>query len=150
MMTTSTTPTPDPRSLTRLSQQALDELFRRSPTGPIPSGDAQGTAIFMPGSFVATLTRLLVRWLVWKGKVFDPAGHELRNKLTPFAMRAIRAKVYVGESWLDGRKAIVIDYSKTSFLAQKIRDEIREVAPGVYLGKVWWGKRRVLDFALRV
>jgi len=29
-----------------------------------------------------------------------------------------------------------------------IRDEIREVEPGVYLGKVWWGKTRVLDFAL--
>ena len=26
--------------------------------------------------------------------------------------------------------------------------EIREVAPGLYLGKVWWGRRRVLDVAL--
>jgi hypothetical protein len=42
----------------------------------------------------------------------------------------------------------VIDYSKTSFFFKKVRDEIREIEPGVYLGKVWWGERRVLDFAL--
>jgi hypothetical protein len=29
-----------------------------------------------------------------------------------------------------------------------VRDEIREVETGIYLGKVWWGKTRVLDFAL--
>ena len=60
----------------------------------------------------------------------------------------IVAEVYRGESWMDGNETIVIDYSKTSFLAQKIRDEIREIEPGVYLGKVWWGKTRILDFAL--
>jgi hypothetical protein len=58
------------------------------------------------------------------------------------------AKVYKDESWMDGRETIVIDYSKTSFVANKIRDEIREVEPGIYLGKVWWGKTRILDFAL--
>ena len=58
------------------------------------------------------------------------------------------AKVYFDASWMDGKETIVIDYSKTSFFAKKIRDEIREVEPGVYLGKVWWGKTRILDFAL--
>ena len=52
------------------------------------------------------------------------------------------------QSWLDGKDTIVIDYSSTSILAKVIRDEIREVEPGVYLGKVWWGKMRILDFAL--
>ncbi len=139
----------DARALTRMSQEELDQLFRQSSTGPIPSGDMRGTAIFMPGSAIATLTQHLVRWLVWRGKVFDPAARELRNKISPLAIRAIRARVYVDDSWLDGRKAIVLDYSTTSFVAQRIRDEIREVAPGLYLGKVWWGKRRVLDFALQ-
>ena len=52
--------------------------------------------------------------------------------------------------WLGMSRAetIVIDYSSTSLLARKVRDEIREVEPGVYLGLVWWGKRRLLDFAL--
>ena len=61
---------------------------------------------------------------------------------------SIVAKVYRDASWMDGKETIVIDYSRTSFFAKKIRDEIREVEPGVYLGKVWWGKTRILDFAL--
>jgi hypothetical protein len=49
---------------------------------------------------------------------------------------------------MDGKETIIIDYSTTSFVAKKVRDEIREVEPGVYLGKVWWGKTRLIDFAL--
>ena len=95
----------------------------------------------------------LVRLLVWQGKVFDlfgPKGESgvLVNKMGPFGMKCIVAKVYREESWLDGKKTILIDYSKTSLVAKVIRDEIREVEPGVYLGKVWWGKKRILDFAL--
>ena len=93
------------------------------------------------------------RILAWQGKVFDLFSSDrqsgiLVNKITPFGMKFIVAKVYRDKSWLDGRDTIVIDYSKTSFVARVIRDEIREIEPGVYLGKVWWGKKRVLDFAL--
>ncbi len=151
MATTAITATnTDPRAFVHMSQRELDEIFTAAPPGPIPVGDTQGTAIFMPGTFVASLVRLLVRLLFWKGKVFNPATEDLRNKLSPFSILGIRAMVYMGESWLDGRNVIVIDYSTTSFVAQKIRDEIREVSPGVYLGKVWWGKKRVADFALKV
>jgi len=34
------------------------------------------------------------------------------------------------------------------FISHWIRDEIREVAPNLYLGKVYWGKRRLIDFAI--
>jgi len=43
----------------------------------------------------------------------------------------------------------VLDYSDTSILAQWIRDEIREIEPGLYLGKVYWNKSRLIDFALK-
>jgi hypothetical protein len=33
-------------------------------------------------------------------------------------------------------------------VAHWIRDEIREVAPRVYLGKVYLGKKRLIDFSL--
>jgi hypothetical protein len=56
--------------------------------------------------------------------------------------------VYRGESWAGAGEAIILDYSQTSFVAQKIRDEIREVAPGIYLGNAYWGKTRVLNFIL--
>ena len=46
------------------------------------------------------------------------------------------------------KECIVLDYSETSLLAHWIRDEIREVAPRTYLGKVYLGKKRLIDFAL--
>ena len=61
---------------------------------------------------------------------------------------AIIAKVYKGPSWMDKNECIVLDYSETSLLAHWIRDEIREVAPRTYLGKVYLGKKRLIDFAL--
>ena len=66
----------------------------------------------------------------------------------PSASNAIIAKVYKSDSWLDGKECIVLDYSDTSLLAQWIRDEIREIQPGMYLGKVYWGKQRLIDFVL--
>jgi hypothetical protein len=140
---------PGSRSLLQMTRAELDDLYRSSTPGPTPTGDTQGTAIAFPGTFVAQIFATLVSWLVWQGKVFDPSRGELRNKVSPVGFLSIRAKVYSDDSWMDGRPTIVIDYSKTSFVAQKIRDEIREVAPGVYLGKVWWGKHRILDFTLR-
>lgn len=135
-----------------LSREALDEIYRNAGPGEIPSGDTQGTAIWA-GSPLAKPLAWLARLLIWKGKIFDlfcsggQAG-VLVNKITPFGLSFIVAKVYRDISWLDGKDTIVIDYSSTSFFAKKIRDEIREVEPGVYLGKVWWGKQRILDFAL--
>ena len=134
------------------SREELDEIYRNANPGNIPTGDTQGTAI-LAGSIFSKLVAAFARLFAWQGKVFDlfwPGGQAgvLVNKITPFGLTFIIAKVYRDKSWLDGKDTIVIDYSKTSFVAKVIRDEIREIEPGVYLGKVWWGKTRVLDFAL--
>jgi hypothetical protein len=34
-------------------------------------------------------------------------------------------------------------------VAQWIRDEIRLIGPGLYLGKVYWSKERLIDFCLK-
>lgn len=134
------------------SREELDDIYRNAAPGNIPRGDTQGTAI-LAGSVFAKLVAFLAGVFAWQGKVFDlfcPGGEAglLVNKVTPFSLTFIVAKVYRDSSWLDGKETIVIDYARTSFVAKKIRDEIREIEPGVYLGKVWWGKKRVLDFAL--
>lgn len=134
------------------SREELDEIYRNAEPGNIPNGDTHGTAI-LAGSIFSKIVAAFARLLAWQGKVFDlfcPGGQAgvLVNKITPFSLSFIVAKVYRDKSWLDGKDTIVIDYSKTSFVAKVIRDEIREIEPGVYLGKVWWGKTRVLDFAL--
>lgn len=134
------------------SREELDEIYRNAEAGTVPSGDTNGTAIVTGSLFSKTLAAL-ARLFAWQGKIFDlfPPDRQngiLVNKITPFGLTFVVAKVYRDASWMDGKETIVIDYSKTSFFAKAIRDEIREVEPGVYLGKVWWGKTRVLDFAL--
>jgi len=136
-----------------MSRAELDEIYGNCEApGELPEGEMRGTAIVAGSLFSKTLARL-ARLFGWQGKVFDiftedRQGGVLINKITAFSLTFIVAKVYRDASWLDGKPTIVIDYSRTSFFFKKVRDEIRQIEPNVYLGKVWWGKRRVLDFAL--
>jgi hypothetical protein len=139
----------DVDGLLTMSQDQLDALFTTSPAGEIPDGEAEGTAIVAPGTTYSPTIARFISNFAWQGKVFDTEKGVLRNKILPLGLNAIIAKVYKGESWLDGKECIVLDYSDTSLLAQWIRDEIREISPGVYLGKVYWGKQRLIDFALQ-
>lgn len=130
------------------SQQDLDALFSAHEAGPIPNGQAKGTAIIAPGTLYSPEIAEVVNHFAWQGKVFDAEHGFLRNLILPFGLKAIVAKVYKGPSWLDGNECIVLDYSETSIVASHIRDEIRMIEPGVYLGKVYWDKKRLIDFAL--
>src|ERR1700757_897353 len=132
----------------KMSQAQLDNLFTQSPVGDIPSGEAKGTAIVAPGTTYTEDIANFIRDFAWQGKVFDPSNGVLRNKILPFGLNAIIAKVYKGSSWMDNKDCIVLDYSQTSLLAHEVRDEIREVAPHIYLGKVYLDKKRLIDFAL--
>lgn len=134
--------------LLRRPKDGLDELFRRSPAGPLPDGEATGTAIVFPGTLCARLVAWWVRWFGWQGKSFDAASGALVNRVGPFSCRAIRARFHHGPSWVDQKEAVILDYSTTSVVARKVRDEIREVAPGLYLGKVWWGRTPLIHFAV--
>ena len=136
------------QQLLKMSQAELDALFAASPAGPIPVGEAEGTAIIAPGTTYSPSLASFISNFAWQGKVFDWEKGVLRNRILPFGLNAIIAKVYKGDSWLDGKECIVLDYSDTSLLAQWIRDEIREIQPGMYLGKVYWGKQRLIDFVL--
>ncbi|MEO6044426.1 MAG: hypothetical protein ABIQ47_10955 [Tepidiformaceae bacterium] len=132
-----------------MSQQELDDMFRASEVGPIPSGDAVGTAIVKPGTALADIAAPVVSGLAWQGKVFDPTSGTLRNKITPLGVKEIVAKVYIAPSWFDGRDCVVLDYSDTSFVAHSVRDEIREVSPGLYLGIVFISRKKTINFALQ-
>lgn len=138
----------DVPQLLEMSPDELATLFRSSPAGEIPVGKMHGTVLVAPGTEIAGPAKTLARILVWQGKVFDAEKGDLRNLILPFGIKAIRAKVYKDASWFDQQETIVLDYSKTSFVAKKIRDEIREVSPGVYLGLVFWGRSMILHFAL--
>jgi hypothetical protein len=149
----------DPEKFLKLSAEQLDDIFRNAPAGAIPIGQGDGTAIIAPGTALSDTIAKFVHTFTWKGKFFepdaiDPQRATLKNRLLLLGTKAIVAQVYRGQSWLDGKECIVLDYSKTSIVAQWIRDEIREVSPGLYLGVVYWGKEkpvalRLIHFALK-
>lgn len=138
----------DVNQLLAMSQAQLDELFKASPAGDIPNGPAKGTAIIAPGTTYSDEVAGFVKKFGWQGKVFDASKGLLKNRILLAGIEAIVAKVYKAPSWLDGKECIVLDYSDTSLVARLVRDEIRQVQPGLYLGKVYWGKDRLIDFSL--
>ncbi len=123
---------------------------------------------------------------LWKGKVFYRDQRVLRNRIEDLAplkpvikgdlsmipkmmvggreaWLLFPAKLYCGQSLLDGRReSIIIDYAFSDeiegyrevpdFLASrhgfKVRDEIRMVRPGFYLGRAYMDRFFVLTFTL--
>jgi hypothetical protein len=138
----------DLHALLRLSGRELDDLFRRSPAGACPDGSAEGLFLLAPGTPGGPLLARLLG-LGWRGKEFDARASTMVNRILPVGIRAVRARVRQERSRFDGRMCHVLDYSRTSLVAGGVRDEIREVAPGVYLGLVYWRGLRVGRFALR-
>ena len=160
MSTASTnTPITNPEEFLKLSSGQLDDIFRNSPPGNIPNGEGEGTAIIAPDTVISDPIAKFVQIFTWKGKFFvpdpvDPQRATLKNRILPVEVRAIAAEVYRAPSWFDDKECIVLDYSQTSIVAQWIRDEIREVSPGLYLGLVYWGKqkqdaKRLIYFSLK-
>lgn len=138
----------DARQLLGMSQTELDALFSAHEAGPIPDGEAEGTAIIAPGTPFSYPIAACINIFAWKGKLFDAQAGFLRNEILPFGLKAIVARVYKAPSWLDGKECVVLDYSETSLVAAHIRDEIRLIDPGFYLGKVYWDSKRLIDFSL--
>jgi hypothetical protein len=124
--------------------------------------------------------------LLWKGKVFYRDQRLLRNRVDDLAILApltggttdgiekqsvngrdtfllFPARLYCGQSLLDGRReSVIIDYAFTDELSGyrespdalagrhglRIRDEIRMVRPGFYLGRVYMNRVFALNFTL--
>jgi hypothetical protein len=139
----------DVPQLLQMTQNELDDLFRASEAGPIPDGEADGAAIIKPGTPLSPEIEKFLHIFVWKGKIFDAKAGHLVNRIGILDIPLVAAKVYKAPSLLDGKECIVLDYSKTSFVAQHIRDEIRLISPKFYLGKVYWDNRPWFDFSLK-
>jgi hypothetical protein len=135
--------------LLAMSQKELDDLFSSSPVGDIPNGEAQGTAIIAPDTPFSPEIASVINTFGWQGKTFDAAHGTLTNRILAFGLNAIVAQVYKDKSWFDGKDCIVLDYSKTSLVANHVRDEIRQIGPSMYLGVVYWDKKRIINFALQ-
>jgi hypothetical protein len=139
----------DVPQLLKMTSADLDALFGASPAGDIPNGQAKGTAIVASDTVFSPEIAEFTTLFVWQGKTFDGPHGVLRNRILPFGLSAIVAEVYKAPSLLDNKECIVLDYSKTSEVAQWIRDEIRLIGPDFYLGRVYWSNKPLIHFCLQ-
>ena len=119
------TPAVGVAQLLQMSGTELEALYRQGSVAGMPPGRVRGTAILAPGTrrnqAIARGTRL-----VWQGKEFNPTESSAVNRF--FGLPVVRAQVYQEHSWLDGAPTLVLDYSETSRIYARNRDEIRQVS----------------------
>jgi hypothetical protein len=117
-----------------MSGPELEAIYRQGSAVGIPPGRVRGTALLAPGARRNQAMAMGTR-LIWQGKVFDASGTGAVNRF--FGLPVVRAQVYQNRSWLDGAPSLILDYSQTSRIYAANRDEIRQVAPGLFLGLMY-------------
>lgn len=146
-----------------LSHHELAALYERAtvPSLSTVRGDLRGRMLAVP-ALPDFITRWPRRWartstFPWRGKSFTPgsdAAGEGINRVVRDRWKLYRFTTRVSPSRHDGRPSIELDYDNPGnpFFIRPIEDEIRELAPGLYLGQAWLrtrsGKHFVLWFGL--
>lgn len=119
--------------LKRMNACQLERLFAAAEVGRMPVGWMPGELLVLTDFPLPRTSEALSRH-GWKGKHVCPDGsfiNQFRYK------QRFPSKAVIGPSFYDGKPAIVMAYPPDTFYFRDIRDEFREVAPGLYLGRVY-------------
>lgn len=162
------TPTePGLDDLATLSAREALALYRsgRAPRLTDLRGARHGRFIALEGTKHGWLARALralfgSRLFPWRGKSFAPLaeshGEGVNLLLSDSKPRRwLRFETYVARSRAGDFDALHLDYDtpENPFFVRALKDELREVAPGLYLGQAYFVTRRrarlVLYFALQ-
>ena len=109
-----------------------EALFRQGALGcGPPRGDTRGTVLYADGKHPRLKARL--QGVVWKGKTFHGDGTFTNRWLG--GVHAVSAGVRVEPSWLDGQPCLVMQYAQDAPVFGNVRDELRQIAPDVWLGR---------------
>ncbi|CAM3564583.1 hypothetical protein SMNI109538_00480 [Smaragdicoccus niigatensis] len=143
---------------------ALNDLFARgtTPTGLNGPTDGMLVATTTNPALDAFATALTKNWMPWRGKSFDAATSTGENRMTDSStiVGKVLWPLYSMKSGADGKAAfdfetfteagkedpevpvLVINYesvaSNPALLIRSIRDELVELVPGTYLGKIFF------------
>ena len=125
------------------------------------AGPLRGRMLAVPAlpDVVTALPRAWARTqsFPWRGKTFSPRSSgdgEGINRVVSDRVSLFRFTTAIAPSRHDSRPALELDYDHRSnpFFIRAIEDEVRTIAPGLWLGQAWLrtGKRKtfVLWFAL--
>ena len=120
--------------LQKLCPAELEALFREAEVGTPPTGRLRGRLLYLNDRNLPRL-KVGISNALWRGKYADEDGYFANRWVGNVAL--IDSHYVIGPSWLDGRPAVLMEYPKGTPLFANIHDEVREVAPGVYLGPVY-------------
>lgn len=156
----------DLAALRRMSFAELDQLYRGAKRPSAISdldGDAGGAMLVWRSPQSGPLAWLLRTFgassvFPWEGKSFKSQSSELGEGINRVNLlgkrRWFRFGTRFDASFLDGQPTFVLDYARPGnppFIRQ-IVDEVREVAPGLYMGpaalKIGGKPRLILFFAV--
>jgi hypothetical protein len=123
----------DPAGLHNLSFCQLDDLYRRSTVHQIPNGWMSGHIIgFTNMAAPNAVKRFADRH--WMGKQVEPNG----NFINQWRHRRGRTShIAIGPSFTDGNPSILFEYPRLTPIFGATRDEVREIAPGLFLVKMY-------------
>ena len=122
-------------SLGKMNSHQLEELYRNGKVFEPSDGYLKGRAFPKPDKFGHQLRSETIG-LVWKGKNIYTNDAIMLNQVGKKQM--VAASISKEESWLDGKPSVIFDYASGPKWAQKARDEVREIAPGLYLGIMYY------------
>lgn len=139
------------RSLDDLLYLGPEDLAHLYATAETPrlsdlDGDLRGRMLAMPrgGRSLARVVRGLGAWnrFPWRGKSFrstDAAHGEGINRIVSDRFRLFRFTTSIGPSRAGDFDAVQLDYDHPGnpFFIRVIKDEVRAIEPGLFLGTAW-------------
>lgn len=149
--------------LLALEPAALERLYAhaRVPALDALQGDLRGrmlaVTVLPPGWSAAARVWAGSDAFPWRGKSFAPLGHDEGrgiNRVFSDRVRLFAFETSIAPSRAGDFDAFQLDYDlpENPFFIRRIKDEIRELSPGLYLGQAYWHTARadhlVLYFAL--
>jgi hypothetical protein len=123
----------DAAGLHCLSLCELDDLYRRATVHGAPHGWLPGEVIVFTNMPAPKLVKRLADTF-WVGKHIEPDGYfinQWKNR------QALDSYIRIGPSYVDGCPSIVFEYPRCTPLFGPMRDEYREIAPGLFLGRMY-------------
>jgi len=123
------------KQLTHMTWGELEQLYLQSSMGAPPTGFNRGKPIYCEDDLLAGV-KGCVAGFVWRGKIFVSCDNIMINQW--LVCKGVKARVYEGPSWCDGKPSLILDYLGMSHLIwAQSRDEIRQIGPGLWLGMMY-------------
>ncbi len=120
--------------LKRMCAAELEQVFAVGKVSGTPVGPLSGRVLLVVSSRSPRLRAQMMN-AVWKGKLFFPDG-TLTN-LWFCGIQTSPGCSTIEPSWFDEKPCIVLEYPPGTLVFANAHDELREIAPGLFLGRFY-------------